>query len=502
MADTTPAVAIWGNLLTEALLPVRYGGSEQFRSLPGVLHALSTEDVEGFPGLRRHQRQPWYSFLVQLAVIAAEKQSWNGERALTASEDDWRVALRALSGGRDEAWALVVADLAQPAFLQAPVPVSSREGWSYQRNADALDLLQVAKRHDLKGDVLQHPSASHWAWTLVAVQTFDGAHGGRDKASIVRMNSTIGSRALISPGPSIEWSRRVRRDMTTLLGLRDRLYELGPATGRLALVWLEPWGEHDAPLQIERLHPLFLETCRPIRLAHEGSAVVVGIRTPKEPRIGGKDLKGNVGDPWIPIDKKDGKALTISVAGFTYDKVAELLLSGEWRPGGASRRSPGDSGVLFQAMARGQGKTQGLHERWVDVPPAVFSRIESEREAAQIRVLASNYSADVATMWKVLRQALLLLQQAAPSNPDWKSKAADSWRPTFTAAVDDVFFRELWRALDADVDDARDSWRALLLRIGRDVLDAAIDATPLPGIRRYNAISVAETRLATWPQQR
>lgn len=500
MADSTPAISIWGNLLTEALLPLRYGGSEHLRTLPGVLHALSSEDVEGFPGLRRHQRQPWYSFLVQLAVIAAEKQSWSGERALAASEDEWRGALRALTGERDEAWSLVVADLAQPAFLQAPVPVSSREGWSYQRNADALDLLQVAKRHDLKGDVLQKPSAAHWAWTLVSVQTFDGAHGGRDKASIVRMNSTIGSRALVSLGPSIKWSGRVRRDLATLLGLGDRLYELGPAKGSLALVWLKPWGEHDVPLQIERLHPLFLEACRPIRLTHEGSAVVVGIRTPKEPRIGGKEFKGNVGDPWIPIDKKDGKALTISVAGFTYDKVAELLLSGDWRQGGASRRSRGDSGVLFQAMARGQGKTQGLHERWVDVPPQVFSRIESEHEAAQVRLVASNHSADVATMWKVLRQALLLLQQAAPNNPDWKSKAADCWRPAFTAAVDDVFFRELWSALDTDDEEARGQWRAHLLRTARDVLATAIDATPLPGIRRYHAISAAEARLTAWPQ--
>lgn len=500
MADTQLEVACWGNLLTEALLPVRAGGVERAHTLPGVLHVLATEDVEGFPGLRRHQRQPWYSFLVQIAVIAAEKQGWSGAEALQASEDAWRTALRALTGGRDEAWCLVVADLSQPAFLQAPVPASSREGWSYQRNADAQDLLQVAKRHDLKGDVMHSSAAHHWAWTLVAVQTSDGPKGGRDVAGVVRMNKGNGSRALVGPAPSTAWSARVRRDVDGLLRLGDRIYEPGPATGDTALVWLLPWGAKDSPLSLHVLHPLFLEVCRPLRLARREDSIAVGARTPKRPRIDGKELKGNVGDPWIPIEKKEGKALAIAAGGFPYDKVVELLLTGDWRHGVASGRSHADRGYMLQAMARSQGKTLGLHERWVDMPPAILSRMESARDAEHLRVMSLQRCADVGIMWTGLRRALLVLQQSAPSKPDWKSKSADTWRKVFNDIVDDVFFAKLWEAVDADVESARAAWRQWLLQQARDVLDAAIDATPLASIRRYRAIAAAEARVAGWPK--
>src|SRR5690606_39498139 len=55
------------NLLHECLINTAPLGT---LSLPGVLAALSRDDIDSFPALRPHQAPLWHMFLVQLAALA------------------------------------------------------------------------------------------------------------------------------------------------------------------------------------------------------------------------------------------------------------------------------------------------------------------------------------------------------------------------------------------------------------------------------------------------
>jgi hypothetical protein len=67
-----------------------------------------------------------------------------------------------------------------------------------------------------------------------------------------------------------------------------------------------------------------------------------------------------------PVARKDGKALTMSENGFTYERVQDLMF-GDWAPGAAAATNATDSYWVGQVLVRGQGKTGGYHERWVPV---------------------------------------------------------------------------------------------------------------------------------------
>lgn len=528
MVEPPAMPATWGNLLTEPLFGARIAGvadrianhgdpvsnagpqarsmtrdstaaGRQTLTLPGVLHALATVDVEAFHGLRRHQRQPWYSFLVQLAVIAAEQAGWSAQQALAAGEAEWRVALRGLTGGRDEAWCLVVADLGQPAFLQPPVPEGSVDDtWGEIATADGVDLLVTAKKHDVKGATITQASPAQWAWALLACQTGDG-FGGRDLYGIARMNGGLGSRPLIGHTATPDWSGRFRRDVALLQPQLDRVREAGPAQGDTALVWCLSW-DGTAGLGIVDLHPCFIEICRRLRLRLTVGGIHACSHATRCARIDGKALKGMTGDPWTPVNKKEQKSLTLAKAGFTYDKVVDLLFSGAYAHGAAFPQRPGDGGVLMQGMTRGQGKTEGLHERWLPVPPPILSRRADEAERQRLDKLAQDRAADAGAVWAPLRRALLLLQQGAPDKPDWQAKTADPWKAVLNRCIDDAFFSQLWQAAGQAGDVAQAGWRTWLLAQARGVLERAIDATPLPGVRRYRAITAAEAQLQSWPK--
>jgi len=138
------------DLLRDPLFSVAVSGRRRDCSLTGVLAALATGDeIETFTALRPHQRFPWRAFLVQLAAHALEVAN---QVEPPVDEDSWRELLRGLTREwpGDEPWNLVVEDLAEPAFLQPPVPEGSLAGWSEVATADDLDILVTSKNHGVK----------------------------------------------------------------------------------------------------------------------------------------------------------------------------------------------------------------------------------------------------------------------------------------------------------------------------------------------------------------
>jgi CRISPR system Cascade subunit CasA len=94
------------NLLTEPLI---YAAPCGRKTLPGLLAALSRDEVECFPALRPHQGPAWHMFLVQLAALALHRA---GVGEFSTEECDWANTLRGLTPdfADDEPWRHVVED--------------------------------------------------------------------------------------------------------------------------------------------------------------------------------------------------------------------------------------------------------------------------------------------------------------------------------------------------------------------------------------------------------
>ncbi|MCY4565445.1 MAG: hypothetical protein OXE40_13340 [Gammaproteobacteria bacterium] len=151
----------------------------------------------------------------------------------------------------------------------------------------------------------------------------------------------------------------------------------GTASGH-TLLWTLPWdGNAAEALTLNRLHPLYMEVCRRIRLRLDVRGQVRAMRTStKAARVEVKSLNGITGEPWALVDhrdKKGDKVLTLPGWGFTYKRVAEYLTSADYdrpallSPTQAERHSHEPLELVARAMVRGQGKTEGYHERWVPV---------------------------------------------------------------------------------------------------------------------------------------
>ena len=295
-----------GNLLTDPLISSISG--HRF-SLPGLFAAMARGEIDGFAFLRPHQRPAWHMFLVQLAVLALDRA---GQRELPEAEAEWTELLRGLTPDfpDDEPWHLIVADRTKPGFMQPPDPGGLK--WTPVPTPDALDMLITSRNHDLKSAIAHEAAPEDWLFALVSLQTGEG-YGGAGNHGIARMNGGSSSRAMLglapvdagnaAPNPSSWWARDLRR----LLALRKDGAGQGPCrAGGEALLWLKPWPEW-RQLDLQSLDPWFIEVCRRVRLTTEGAERA----TSKAARINAKAFNGAIGDPWAPVHRTEGKALTL-----------------------------------------------------------------------------------------------------------------------------------------------------------------------------------------------
>ncbi len=484
------------NLLTEPLLRIRSSdGCERTVSLPGALAGLGTEDVAAFLALQPHQAHAWHAFLVQLAGLALFQA---GADDPVGTERIWAERLRALAGERSEAWCLLVEDLAQPAFMQPPVPEGSLNGFKAPIDyPDALDILVTSKNHDVKAARIGAPAAEHWVYALVTLQTMQG-YSGRDNHGVVRMNGGFGNRPCVGFAPAPDWGARFLRDVGVLLASRADLVAGSygyPETGGLGLLWLEPWdGGRSFPIQ--KCDPFFIEVCRRVRMEDRGGQLVARTAPSKAKRLAAAVDNGDTGDPWTPVKDKDGAALTLDSGGFTYRRLTQLLFSGDFHPGAAGTVRPDDADTLVlvaQAMARGQGKTEGLHQREVPIPKHVRYRLGRPGERQALAELAQRRMEQVAIAdRKILHPALCVLLQAGPEKADFRDSRTQRWRERFDADVDRVFFSRLWEDVDLPPVEAERRWGEELRTLARARLDDAIESAPVPSTRHYRAVAAAE----------
>ena len=508
------------NLLADPLIRVHLvDGTSAATSLPEVYEALAADRVVAFPALRPHQRHAWHAFLAQLGVIAMQRA---GETAPPRIAAEWRTVLRNLTPEfrGDEPWKLIVDDPAKPAFMQCPAP----EGLGPYRGRvaapDDLDILVTAKNHDVKQAVALECAPDDWIFALVDLQTMGGFLGAGNYG-IARMNGGFSARPCLGLAPDTGGSEDVggRRtpsrpgahlfhDMRRMLAARSSLLDSYPdyfdRDGGLALLWLEPW-DGTASLDLRKLDPYFLEICRRVRLRSDQRGIVAWTASSKVARVAAKEAHGNLGDFWTPVSVKDAKALSLSSAGFRYDRLAKLLFDrGAFCLPPALKVGAAQAGrwrVVARGVAGGQGKTDGYHER-NDVAfdhrtTAALAR--REQNEVLVRITEAQLE-EISEIAKALRFGIAVAASGGKPAEDLKKTDrmhAGPYVRRLDDAIDARFFGALERRFLAANDAERAARRAEFARkqidTARALLAEAVETVPCPAVRRHRARSRAFT---------
>lgn len=482
-------------VLTEAIISVRKSGHRVKLTLPGVLAALGGVEPVEFPALRAHQTHAWHSFLVQLAAMGMHQ---DGVTEFARSEEEWCGCLRTLGKG-DEAWSLVVGDLSKPALFQPPVPEGSLAGFNPVEFPDELDMLITSKNHDVKRTRIASSTPELWLYALVTLQTMSG-YAGAKTYGIARMNGGSSSRPAIGIGPGLDWGSKVRKDATIALQCRDELVSgfQFRNDGGAALLWLEPW-DGTSSLSLEELDPFFIEICRRVRLqASLSGRLLANRRGTTAKRIQSDQQKGNVGDMWAPVRRKDAAAMTASAEGFSYKRLQEVLLGGDYSAPRAMTQiaEDGESPVVVaRVLVGGNCVTEGYHERVLPMSRKVAFAFRTRERMEELAELSRDWVERVASIrTELLRRSLCILLQGASPSIDWKDKGAEPWSQRLDDAVDRIFFQRLWESLEVQgpLACATDKFTLEVLDMAQTILEQAIHSVPVPSARKYSAIANAE----------
>ncbi len=490
------------NLLAKPLIRADLAeGARATLTLPGLLAAYGDDRVLALPALRPHQRHPWHAFAVQVAALALGPSA-DADAGWAADEAGWAAALRTLTPDHpgDEPWSLAVTDTSQPAFMQPPVPEGAFKDFKTSvATPDALDMLVTAKNHDVKAEAMGCAEPDHWLFALVTLQTHEGFLGAGN-FGVSRMNGGFANRPGLGLAPRGGMGARWRRDVGRL---RAALWAHGDAprpewdgydaVSGLRLLWLPPW---DGAAQLARgsLHPLYVEVCRRLRLAAGPDGTLAARRAGSKAARVVPAEGGATGDPWTPVGRADGKVLTVGPDGFGYRRTADLLLGEAWKlpllaEPGLGERGPFD--LVCRALTRGQGKTEGYHERHVPVPAAIAARLFGSGRADLDRLARARIDA-VADLQAALSFAGRVLVQAGPdkvSNDAARNTFAAALAPRLAAHADAAFFDDLWREADAgsDPEAVRHGWMRGLKARAAELLEEAGRALPVPAQRRPRA---------------
>ncbi len=493
------------NLLAEPL--IRYAknqGGVVWASLPEIYAALMHDQVVAFPALRPHQRHAWHAFLVQLAAMAMRKSNINNPPETPA---EWETLIRKLTPGfpNDEPWRLVVDDIAKPAFMQPPASSAGKlaEYKTTVTTPDELDMLVTSKNHDVKSGIAAHSDPDEWLIALITLQTMEG-YSGVGNYGVSRMNGGLGNRPAFSLAPTGGTGAHIRRDILALLA------DYSTASESHSLLWILPWdGAKSERLLPDSLASLYIEVCRRVRMRSGENGQLCAIKANSEAaRIENEDIKGRVNDPWTPHNtNRDGLPLTLSSGGFTYKRVKEYLL--DWRrpallkPSPAEQKSTDTMQLVARAMVRGQGKTEGYHERAIPLRSKTRNamlRSAGRDSAEDLGSLAQKRIEEISKIQRILSHAIQTFASGGGSGAGSSElrALARPWLNKLDGAIDHRFFDDLQDEFETNDNAERErihnEWlQNFILPQARSVLSNAMDSLPCRAIHRYRARVNAES---------
>ena len=492
-------------------------------SLPAVYAALMRDEVDAFPALRPHQRHAWHAFLVQLGALAIHRAGLNEP---PDNADEWRRILRGLTPDfpDDEPWQLVVEDITRPALMQPPARSDDRlkDYKTAVSTPDGLDMLVLSKNHDIKSAVAMQAEADDWIFALITLQTMEG-YAGRGNYGISRMPSGYGNRPAFSITPSERHGLHFKRDVEGLREHRLSLLEEYPMShAGIGLVWIIPWdGTKAEALLLTALDPFYIEICRRIRLQCQGEKLKATRANSSFRRI--VDVKGLTGDPWAPtsrvLNKQGTPTAFLGPRKLGYARVVDGLTSPDWgqpyllRPVRSERESLGTMRLVARGMVRGEGGTEGYHERIIPLKPKTMQALGRARGAQELGDIAKDRITQIGIVQSILRHAVATLAAHGYSDPKMHRNGNPSpndlarpWVAQLDAVVDSSFFEDLQTEFEADPSERKDIRNRWLMNgqdgvvdLARNILFRAEGAFPCPAIHRYraraNAKSVFEGRL-------
>ena len=498
------------NILTDDIIRFGAGGEIKPASLPETYAALMRDEVESFPSLRPHQRHAWHAFTVQLGAMALHRAELVEP---PTDAETWREIIRGLTPDfpDDEPWRLVVDDITKPAFMQPPA-TSEKKIADYKSvvgTPDELDMLATSKNHDLKISVASPGETEDWLFALLTLQTMDGYLGSRNYG-ISRMPSGYGNRPAFSVTPSIRLGAHIRRDLKALPEYRQEVLDAySMADSGIGLVWTLPWdGEKSEALSLSQMDPFYIEICRRIRLRNTAGRVHAVRATSLFRRI--VDCKGLTGDPWAPTGtpanrKSTPPAFLNGVRKFGYERVVDGLFSPDWeRPRllNTTRHdliSDSRMTLVARGVVRGEGGTQGYHERVVPIKEKVIRAFGAPAQLKEIGDIARERIEQVANVQRILWRAIYTFvnwgEAPGPKPVKAKSDIARRWTDRLGEIVDVSFFDDLQAEYDEDDESERSNIRNGWLMNGEDgvvdhaldILRQAEDSIPCPATHRYKA---------------
>lgn len=486
------------NLLTDPIFCADLKGDRKDLSLPETYAALIADRVDYFPALRPFQRHPWHAFLCQTAALALISA---GDTKAPARASDWRALLTALTPDYpdEEPWHLIAPD-DSPAFLQPP---ASRIA-DYKQTAispEDIDIVVNSKHLKHKIGIGASSRPEDWAYALISLQTQDG-FGGAGNYGIFRMNGGLGSRPGIGLSPSLRPGPAVKRDIEALAALyADIKPSNAPNKTLIPLLWTIPWSgsKEDAIDGLNTLHPLCVEICRRIRLQPTNAGIKALKATSKAPRVNAKHLLGDTGDPWTPIDINTGKSLTITARGFTRQRITGILTADPLRPPPmaiptAAELAGGELYLIARATARGQGRTEGYHERVTPIgmrARAAIAHPDSPNMNALRELFAERAeSADIAR--RITAHAVYLYASKDGSTSSQTADPRASQHLTaFSDALDELFIQSALAEYEEPAAEVqiqlRIDYHKRLAALSRQTLEQAQSALSTPANLAYKA---------------
>jgi len=502
------------NLLFDGLFRVETPAGRKQLSLPGLMSALGRDEIRAIPGIQRHQEDAFYIFLCYLAGAVLAR---SGLQDPVQDETFWTDRLLELAEDAGEtAWQLVSDNFSAPAFMQPPLPETEHKKLKLKASTpDELDLLPSAKNHDLKMARASHYNNDEWIYALISLQTMSG-YLGRGNQGISRMNSGFGNRPIVEICHFLELGRRWKDAIPRLLEHRARVLSgpWGYKGDGLCLLWTEPWGGKMG-LKLSGLDPFYVEICRRVRLVMENSEKprIQALTVPAaSPRIEAKELCGNVGDPWLPIDlaKKDSKnkceapVLTVGPAGLTPELLRRLIFGDQFQLFSLQRPANGErkhAWLSVSVLIRGQGTTEGFHEKMIQLPasvrPALFGERKQERDTLSgLGKTGIEFAGKMAT--SVLKPAVFAYIESGPENINFDNETAKACWPraakSFQDLWSDAYFPWLWNSIGKGHEAALKEWASALKDHALFVLKEVMRALPVHHAQRYKARSMAESR--------
>ncbi|AHJ68466.1 type I-E CRISPR-associated protein Cse1/CasA [Granulibacter bethesdensis] len=463
-------------------------------TLPGALAALMLDKVDNFTGLRPHQQHAWHMFLAALGAIALHHAD---QSAIPETEGEWKDLLLDLTNQAEEPWSLIVEDLSKPAFLQPPVPEGKREVLKNTvYTPDALDILITAKNFDLKAEVAVEAGLDEWVFALVSLQTMQG-YSGATKYGIARMNGGFSARPFLGLAPPKGGiGAHLRRDIRAMLAGRGKLLDMyrDYDDEGLALLWLEPW-DGKTSLSLDQLDPWFIEICRRVRLIKGADQPIVALAVGSSvARIEAKACNGITGDFWAPVYDSEGKSFSLDARGFSYRVLCRLLFGEKKQRAARLPQSmqllPDETDMILVArgMVRGQGKTEGFHERIIPTHRHIVDAMNDETKRLQLAEIADKQEKEIAYIASALRQGCAIVSiggaNKKPSKDDYGCAAPYTDR--LEAEADAYFFTMIQQRFE-EGENTKIPYLRHLIRYAERLLIDASESIACPVQNRWRA---------------